>query len=53
MDETSLSLLDRLRDAPDEEAWRRWAELYTPLIRSWLRQFPVWQTTPTTSCRKC
>src|SRR5262249_50644789 len=25
-----------LRERPDEEAWRRWVELYTPLIHGWL-----------------
>jgi RNA polymerase sigma-70 factor (ECF subfamily) len=30
-------LLDRLRDPRDEMAWQRLVELYTPLLRSWLR----------------
>jgi RNA polymerase sigma-70 factor (ECF subfamily) len=38
MAETSASLLDRLRDAPDPEAWQRLVEVYTPLIRGWLRR---------------
>ena len=38
MSETSVSLLDRLRLQPDEAAWRRLVDLYTPLIRGWLRR---------------
>jgi RNA polymerase sigma factor (sigma-70 family) len=38
MHETSASLLDRLRDSPDDASWRRLVDLYTPLIRSWLRR---------------
>jgi RNA polymerase sigma-70 factor (ECF subfamily) len=34
--ETSASLLERLRTAPDEAAWRRLDDLYRPLIRRWL-----------------
>jgi len=37
--ETSLSLLDSLRNAPDERAWQRLVSLYTPLVRNWLRRF--------------
>jgi RNA polymerase sigma-70 factor (ECF subfamily) len=36
--ETSVSLLDRLREEPDTAAWRRLVDLYTPLIRGWLRR---------------
>ncbi len=43
MAETSTSLLDRLRRQPDDSGWQQLVELYTPLIRGWLRQFPVWQ----------
>lgn len=38
MSETSASLLDRLRDQPDEASWQRLVDLYTPLIRGWLRR---------------
>jgi RNA polymerase sigma-70 factor (ECF subfamily) len=38
MSETSTSLLDRLRHSPDAAAWQRLVELYTPLIRGWLRR---------------
>jgi RNA polymerase sigma-70 factor (ECF subfamily) len=39
--ETSLSFLERLRLAPDNGAWQRLVDLYTPLIHSWLRRHPV------------
>jgi RNA polymerase sigma-70 factor (ECF subfamily) len=35
---TSASLLDRLRQQPDPQGWQRLVDLYTPLIRGWLRQ---------------
>lgn len=41
MNETSLSLLARLRHSPDPETWDRLVELYAPLIRSWLRKYDV------------
>jgi RNA polymerase sigma-70 factor (ECF subfamily) len=37
MSETPVSLLDRLRLRPDPQSWQRLVELYTPLIRNWLR----------------
>lgn len=43
MAETSASLLDLLRQSPDDAAWKRLVELYEPLMRRWLRQFPVLQ----------
>jgi RNA polymerase sigma factor (sigma-70 family) len=43
--DTPLSLLDRLRQRPDQDSWqvswRRLVELYTPLIRSTLGRFGV------------
>jgi RNA polymerase sigma-70 factor (ECF subfamily) len=36
--DTSVSLLDRLRQGPDGDDWRRLVDLYTPLIRGWLRR---------------
>jgi RNA polymerase sigma factor (sigma-70 family) len=40
--ETSLSLLERLRQPPrDEAAWKRLADVYTPLIHGWLRRYDV------------
>ena len=41
MTETSASLLDRLRIQPDEQAWQRLNDLYTPLIQGWLRRQAV------------
>lgn len=41
MHETSLSLLERLRQSPENEGWNRLADLYTPLIRAWLRRYDV------------
>jgi len=41
MPETSASLLDRLADRGDDAAWRRLLDLYTPLIRGWLRRQDV------------
>src|SRR4051812_19850568 len=34
---TSASLLDRIR-ADDPEAWRRFVQLYSPLVYSWCRR---------------
>jgi RNA polymerase sigma-70 factor (ECF subfamily) len=39
MTETSASLLEILRDHPDEEHWRRLVNLYSPLINQWLRRY--------------
>jgi RNA polymerase sigma factor (sigma-70 family) len=41
MNDTSLSLLHRLRHAPESESWNRLVDLYTPLIRAWLRKYDV------------
>lgn len=38
MPETSISLLERLRLDPDAASWRRLVDLYSPLIRDWLRK---------------
>jgi RNA polymerase sigma-70 factor (ECF subfamily) len=38
MYETSVSLLERLRRQPDEASWQRLVDLYTPLLRGWLRR---------------
>jgi RNA polymerase sigma-70 factor, ECF subfamily len=38
MSDTSATLLKRLGDRGDQDAWRRLVELYTPLISSWLRR---------------
>src|SRR5262245_20751060 len=38
MPETSFSLLQRLRERPDDASWRGLVELYTPLLADWLRR---------------
>ena len=35
---TSISLLHRLRNADESAAWDRFVELYTPMIRTWVRR---------------
>lgn len=41
MTTTSQSLLARLSQPDDEDAWRRFVELYEPLLKYWLRRFPL------------
>ncbi len=41
MAETSVSLLERLRVSPDDVSWRRFVDLYVPLIRGWLRRYSI------------
>ncbi len=41
MADTSITLLERLCHQPDDESWRRFVELYAPLIRGWLRRYAV------------
>jgi RNA polymerase sigma-70 factor (ECF subfamily) len=38
MTQTSVILLERVRQRSDQEAWSRFVRLYTPLIFSWGRQ---------------
>lgn len=38
MSQTSASLLERLRASPDEDSWHRLVDIYTPMIRGWLRR---------------
>jgi RNA polymerase sigma-70 factor (ECF subfamily) len=38
MHSTSGSLLERLRNPNEQEAWNRFADLYTPLLYYWLRR---------------
>lgn len=38
MPDTSASLLERVQRQADATAWERLVELYTPLIRGWLRR---------------
>jgi RNA polymerase sigma factor (sigma-70 family) len=41
MEDTSLSLLARLRQSADNGAWNRLVQLYAPLLRAWLRRYDV------------
>lgn len=41
MNETSISLLNRVHQADDREAWERLVCLYSPLLQSWLRKYDV------------
>ena len=38
MQSTSISLLRRLKQAAPDEAWRRFVDLYTPLLYHWVRR---------------
>ncbi len=39
MPRTSASLLERLCDQTDSDAWARMVDLYSPMIRAWLRRY--------------
>src|SRR4029077_16640540 len=41
MPDTPVSLLEHLCLQPDEETWKRFVDLYAPLIRGWLRRYSV------------
>lgn len=41
MNDTSLSLLARIRQSGDSGDWNRLVELYAPLLRRWLRSYEV------------
>jgi RNA polymerase sigma-70 factor (ECF subfamily) len=41
MTDTPRSLLERLREEPDEESWKCLVDLYTPLLSRWLEQAGV------------
>ena len=47
MNETPLSLLERLRHGQDDPSWQRLSELYLPLLRGWLSQHGLPATMPT------
>jgi RNA polymerase sigma-70 factor (ECF subfamily) len=38
--ETAVSLLERLRDAPDEKSWERLVAIYRPYVYHWLLRDP-------------
>jgi RNA polymerase sigma-70 factor (ECF subfamily) len=42
--ETSISMLERLRDGTDLSSWQRFVDLYMPLIRGWLRHHGLQDT---------
>lgn len=44
MQKTSASLLERLRNPNEQEAWNRFADLYTPLLYYWLRRLGLAET---------
>lgn len=39
MDSTPASLLYRLREPSDDEAWRRFVKIYTPLLYHWVERW--------------
>jgi RNA polymerase sigma factor (sigma-70 family) len=41
MNDTSLSLLHRLRQTSDSEAWNRLMDMYAPLLKRWLGRYGV------------
>ena len=41
MNETSISLLDRVCRDSDSEAWQRLAAIYTPALLGWLRRYDI------------
>jgi RNA polymerase sigma-70 factor, ECF subfamily len=41
MADTSASLLERLCVQSDDASWKRFVDLYAPLVRGWLRHFAV------------
>jgi RNA polymerase sigma-70 factor, ECF subfamily len=51
MAQTSVSLLERLSDRSDSEAWTRLVELYSPLIRRWLGQYELAESDADDLCR--
>ena len=41
MPETPVTLLERLRLRPDAASWQRLVDLYSPLVRDWLRRYAI------------
>ena len=41
MEETSLSLLDRIRETSDAQSWDRLVALYAPLLKRWVLRYEV------------
>jgi RNA polymerase sigma-70 factor (ECF subfamily) len=44
MDSTSVSLLEQIRLDPEAQAWRRFTDLYTPLLYYWAKRLGLQQT---------
>jgi RNA polymerase sigma-70 factor (ECF subfamily) len=44
MQETSYSLLERLRAPADAASWEQLVAIYTPLLQSWLRRYQVFSS---------
>lgn len=44
MNETSLSLLDRVRETSDSESWNRLVALYGPLLKHWMHRYEIQDT---------
>lgn len=44
MESTSVTLLKRLRQSDNQEAWERFVQIYTPLLYHWVRRFGVTAT---------
>jgi RNA polymerase sigma-70 factor (ECF subfamily) len=44
MNTTSISLLERLRQPGEQQAWRRFVNLYTPLLLQWARRLEATET---------
>ena len=41
MNETSLSLLDRIRRKSDDESWSRLLSIYQPVLKQWLSRYEL------------
>ena len=41
MEETSLSLLDRIRESSDPQSWERLTGLYAPLLKRWVLRYDL------------
>ena len=41
MNQTSISLLDRVCRDPDSESWQRLVAIYTPALRAWLSRYDL------------
>lgn len=53
MHTTSITLLERLRQPSDPEAWCHFVELYTPLLYSWSRRLGLQEADAAVQLLKC